>query len=92
MSKKKIAIQSRFEGFDPDQAAADLTSGPRSFSLEDAKQKPKRTPGRTGKDRVKFTTMLRPDLRDLLDTVAANKNMSIADVIEVVILENLNKK
>jgi len=59
----------------------------KSFSINDTKDSPDRSPGLTAKNRAKFTTMLRPDLRAKLQNVADNHAMSIADVLEIVIEE-----
>lgn len=64
----------------------------RSFTLADAKNIKERTPGLTARGRARFTTMLRPDLREKLEAIASNRGISIADVIEVIIEEYLGLK
>jgi hypothetical protein len=60
----------------------------KTFTLEQATAPPpERTPGLTAKGRVKFTTMLRPDLRAKLETLAASNHISAADVLETIIQE-----
>jgi len=61
-----------------------------SFSLEDATTPaPDKIPGLTAKGRVKFTTMIKPELREKLDTLATKNGISTADVLERVITEYL---
>lgn len=64
----------------------------RSFSLADAKSVKERTPGLTARGRARFTTMLRPDLREKLEAIASNRGISIADVIEIIIEEYFGLK
>lgn len=45
----------------------------------------------TALGRVKFTTMLRPDLKEYLEIIARGNGLSIADVLEFLIEENLKK-
>lgn len=60
----------------------------KSFTLADAEQPAKeQEPGLTKKNRAKFTTMLRPDLREKLQNVADNHAISIADVLETIVEE-----
>ena len=84
------------QGIVTDQKAAEATppqqesnTGRRfSFSLEDATTPaPDKIPGLTAKGRVKFTTMLKPELREKLDNLAAKNGISTADVLERVIIE-----
>lgn len=61
----------------------------KSISAADLRTPPERAPGQTNKGRVKFTTMLRPDLRAQLETIAQNKAVSLADVLEIIVTEYL---
>lgn len=59
-----------------------------TFNLEDArKKKTPRREGVTAQGRVKYTTMLKPSLKEILQKVAKNNGMSSADVLETIILE-----
>lgn len=58
-----------------------------SFTLADTKPPKEREPGLTAKGRVKFTTMLRKDLREKLQNIADNNAISVADVLERMIEE-----
>jgi hypothetical protein len=72
---------------------ADTTSkSGKSFTLADAKNPKERVAGLTARGRARFTTMLRPDLRDKLEAIASNRAISIADVIETMIEEYLGLK
>lgn len=81
-----------------ERQAAEITgadksaSGGKSFSLSDAKQKRQREPGLTARGRARFTTMLRPDLREKLEAIGSNRGITIADVIETIIEEYLGLK
>jgi hypothetical protein len=67
------------------------TGSGKTFSLEETTTPPPdRTPGLTAKGRVKFTTMIKPELRQRLETLAAKNHISTADVLETVILEYFN--
>lgn len=60
----------------------------KTFSIDDLKQKDiERDPRITSEGRKKFTTMLHPDLRGKLNNVAKNNQMSIADVLEIIVKE-----
>jgi hypothetical protein len=65
------------------------TPGKKSFTLNDATEPPKPEPGRTAKGRVKFTTMLKPELRNHLEAIAQNRQISVADVLETIVTEYL---
>lgn len=64
----------------------------KSFTLEDTTPAPTPEPGLTKKGRVKFTTMLKPELRDKLQNIADNNALSVADVLETIIEEYFNLK
>lgn len=64
----------------------------KSFTIEDTKQPAEREPGLTIRGRVKFTTMLKPELREKLQAIADNRAISIADVLETMIEEYLGLK
>ena len=65
----------------------------KTFTLKDAiTPPPPRAAGRTRQGRIKFTTMIHPDLRMKLENMAAHKGISIADVLEIVLNEYLGKK
>lgn len=87
MSKEKTDIQGRFSGMEEQIKAITGKGRAKSFSLEDAKEAKSREAGLTSKGRARFTTMLRPDIRARLEAIATNKAISIADVIETIILE-----
>lgn len=57
----------------------------KSYSLDDATDV--EHIGRATKGRRKFTMMMRPDIRDMLNRIAINKRQSISDVIENVLCE-----
>lgn len=78
---------------DLEKTVAEITgqSG-KSFSLADTKPTKERKPGLTAKDRAKFTTMLKPDLRSMLQAVADNRAISIADVLETILIEYFDLK
>lgn len=80
------AVEANVKAITPQQES---NTGRRfSFSLEDATTPaPDKIPGLTAKGRVKFTTMLKPELREKLDTLAAKNGISAADVLERVIIE-----
>lgn len=64
----------------------------KSFSLADTTPPKERTPGLTAKGRVKLTTMIKPELRDMLQAVADNNAISLADVLETILLEYFDLK
>ena len=72
-----------YEGRIPDEKA-------KSFSLKDTIEPPQRDLSLTLKGRAKFTTMLKPELRQALERIAINKQMSVADVLELIISEYLD--
>lgn len=59
------------------------------FSLTDAKAI-EDEPQLTNKGRKKFTTMIRPELKELLLRIAKNKGLTIPDVVEGVLLDYFN--
>jgi hypothetical protein len=59
------------------------------FSLTDAKAI-KEEQQLTNKGRKKFTTMIRPELKELLLRIAKNKGLTIPDVVEGVLLDYFN--
>lgn len=96
MAKRQKADKSRFEDLtklEEDISQATGQGKSKTFSVEDTKPpRRKHKPGLTQKNRAKFTTMLRPDLKQKLDHVAKRNTMSIADVLEVVIEEYFELK
>ena len=64
----------------------------KTFSLADAEPPKKREPGLTSKGRAKVTTMIKPELRAMLQAVADNNSMSLADVLEIVLVEYFGLK
>lgn len=64
--------------------------GKKSITADDLRPPAERAPGLTNKGRVKFTTMLRPDLRLQLETIAQNRAISVADVLEIIVTEYLD--
>lgn len=59
-----------------------------SFSAADATRKSTpRQAGVTAQGRVKFTTMIKPELKEFLGRIAKNNGLSIADVLETVVYE-----
>jgi len=98
MAKRHKADKGRLEDLNQltDQAV-EITGKDTSkrFSIEDTRpQRKQRQPGLTAKNRAKFTTMLKPDLKEKLQNVADRNHMSIADVLEVIITDyfGLDKK
>ena len=61
-----------------------------AITADDLRTPAERTPGLTNKGRVKFTTMLKPDLRQQLETIAQNRATSVADVLEIIVTEYLD--
>lgn len=53
-------------------------------------EKKKDVEGMTGKGRVKFTTMLRPDLKSKLLMSADKQRRTLADILEEILLERYN--
>ncbi len=103
MSKKAARPKIVTPGFDPEtglptpekaQQTIQATVAPekKSISIEDLNNRKKRTPGLTRKGRVKYTTMIKPELRRLLDDLAESKEMTAADVLEIIITEYLGLK
>ncbi len=64
----------------------------KSFSLADTTPPKERTPGLTAKGRVKLTTMIKPELRDMIQAIANNNAISLADVLETILLEYFDMK
>ena len=64
----------------------------KTFSLADAEPPKKREPGLTSKGRLKITTMITPELRAMLQNVADNNAISLADVLETILLEYFDMK
>jgi len=61
-------------------------SGKRKYDIREGKQKiDKDLVNSVG--RKKFTTMIRPDLRNLLDNIAHNNNISVAQLLEDILDE-----
>lgn len=96
MAKRQKADKSRLSDLTNLEEEISQATGQgksKTFSVEDTKpprHKPK--PGLTQKNRAKFTTMLRPDLKQKLDHVGRRNGMSIADVLEIVIEEYFELK
>lgn len=72
------------------RSTAPPTTGKPSITADDLRPPEKRSPGRTNKGRVKFTTMLKPELRQQLETIAQNRAISAADVLEIIVTEYLD--
>lgn len=68
---------------------AKQSTGKKAITAEDLRAPADRAPGLTNKGRARFTTMLRPDLRAQLETIAANRACSLADVIETILVDYL---
>ncbi len=79
---------------DLEKTVSELTGQPtgKSFTLADTQPVKERKPGLTAKDRAKFTTMLKPELRAMLQAVADNRAISIADVLETILIEYFGLK
>jgi len=61
------------------------------YSIEDTKNfTSKYKPGMTRKGRVKFTTMLKPEYKKLLQVISVNKGLSVADVLEGIVEDYFN--
>ena len=52
------------------------------FTAADLVKKDKAENGLTARGRIKFTTMMKPDIIDMLDRIAKNRYQSKADVLE----------
>lgn len=91
MSKRKPKTDtSRFSDLsDLDQSAAEITGKEKSktFSLADTREPEPTDPKLNRKGRVKFTTTIKPELRELLQKAADNNAINISDVLETVIKE-----
>lgn len=96
MSKRQKTDKSRFEdlkNITEKTAAVTGADKGKTFSKDDIKPPAKeQEPDRTIKGRKKFTTMLHPDLKTKLDNVAKNNQMSIADVLEIIVKEYFGLK
>jgi hypothetical protein len=97
MSKKPLPRRTLIDTDLPDPATVDKaidaisTGTPRkkTFTAADRREpgKSKRQPGTTAKGRVKFTTMLKKDLRIEMERIAQNRQISIADVLEQILVD-----
>jgi hypothetical protein len=103
MSKRQKADKSRLgdELNEINEKAAAVTGADKgkgkgkikTFSSDDIEPPAKKQePDRTIKGRKKFTTMLHPDLKTKLGNVAKNNQMSIADVLEIIVKEYFDLK
>ncbi len=96
MSKRKPKIdKSRFSDLsDLDQSAAEITgkSKSKTFSLADTREPEQSDPSLNRKGRTKFTTTIKPELRDLLQKAADNNAINISDVLEIIIKEYFELK
>lgn len=61
-----------------------------TITADDLRTPAARQPGQTNKGRVKFTTMLKPELRLQLENIATNRACSVADVLEIIVTEYLD--
>lgn len=61
-----------------------------AITADDLRTPVERAPGLTNKGRLKFTTMLKPDLRQQLEIIAQNRTTSVADVLEIIVTEYLD--
>lgn len=68
---------------------ANTSNSEQLFSLTDAKAI-KEEAQLTHKGRKKFTTMIRPELKEMLLRIAKNKGLTIPDVVEGVLLDYFN--
>lgn len=77
-----------------DQSVGEVTGQKtgKTFSLADTTPPKERTPGLTAKGRVKLTTMIKPELRDMIQAIADNNAISLADVLETILLEYFDMK
>jgi hypothetical protein len=64
----------------------------KSFSLADTTPPKERKPGFTAKGRIKLTTMITPELRAMIQAIADNNAISLADVLETILLEYFDMK
>ena len=71
-------------------ATARSAPGKKAITADDLRTPAKRAAGLTNKGRARLTTMLRPDLRAQLETIAQNRQISIADVLELIIVDYLD--
>lgn len=97
MSKKPLPRHTLTDTDLPDPATVDqaiekISTGnarKKTFTAAD-RRKPatsKRQPGVTAKGRAKFTTMLKRELRTDLERIAQNRGISIADVLEQILVD-----
>lgn len=104
MSKKPLRPRNTVAGFTDsglptrdqvDHVAEQITptttpTAKAAITAADLRPPADRAPGLTQKGRVKFTTMLKPDLRLQLETIAQNRTSSVADILEIIIAEYLD--
>lgn len=89
----KSRLTDELENITEKTAAATGAEKGKTFSSQDTEPpSEEQDPDKTIKGRKKFTTMLHPGLRDKLDNVAKNNQMSIADVLEIVVKEYFGLK
>lgn len=87
--KKEAAPKAKTEGEPKKQRKKrepKVKASDQLFSLTDAKAI-KEEQQLTNKGRKKFTTMIRPELKELLLRIAKNKGLTIPDVVEGVLLD-----
>jgi hypothetical protein len=88
MKKTPLRPKAQKEGFTESGLP---TSGKMSETVERVTpEKKKDVEGMTEKGRVKFTTMLRPDLKSRLLMSADKQRMTLADMLEEILLERYN--
>jgi len=83
-------VDQQVEQITTTRSPATRATGKTSITADDLRTPEKRSPGRTNKGRVKFTTMLKPELRQQLETIAQNRAISAADVLEIIVTEYLD--
>jgi len=87
----------RTEAEDLNKKAAEITGQPQSkFTFSQKDTVPNKAQQKVEQEdrskRIKFTTMLKPELREVLQNVANNHNLSLADVLELIIQDYFGLK
>jgi hypothetical protein len=83
-------VDQQVEHITTTRSPATRATGKPAITADDLRTPTERAPGLTNKGRVKFTTMLKPELRQQLETIAQNRATSVADVLEIIVTEYLD--
>lgn len=86
---EEVSAQEVVKPDDSQVAAPKIIAPVKKYTLEDAK---KLIPEEKRKKRKAFTMMLRPDLKNYLNIIAQNKNISLSQVMEDILIEYFDIK